>query len=259
MVAKVIIRIDDIGDKYDFYELKDWFISNYPKIPVVFYVVYSHYRYRWGKKAWVQIKDVILENKWEIGGHTRNHHHLPKLSDEKLKHELVNNIDDITNELKSVGLDYKITSFAYPFGEFDDRVKKIIKQNGIIYGLTYPANNNYETQIIIPEDKLYEINVSCNGSGTVLDWNKRFKEVFDNEGSYILCLHTSHWNRGRNRKNLKRLLRSKSIKELYHSLSRFFKYLFKKSTRQMWKTLSEHIDFILKHSEVQFITFKDLI
>ena len=259
MAAKVIIRIDDIGDKYDFYELRDWFNSKYPKIPVSFYVVYSHYQYRWGKKAWLQIKDTLLKNKWEIGGHTRNHHHLPKLSDEKLKDEVVNNIKDIQSELNSVGLDYKITSFAYPYGEFDDRVKKIMKQSGIIYGLTYTTEENYKTQIWIPEEDLFETNVSCNVTGTLKDWNQRFKDVFDKKGIYILCLHTSHWNKCRNRKNLKRLFKSRSIKELYVSLSRFFKYIFKKSTHQIWKILSEHIDFILGHSDVQFITFKDLI
>ena len=156
-------------------------------------------------------------------------------------------------------MDYKITSFAYPYGEFDDRVKKIMKKNGILHGLTYSADINYETQIHIPENNLYEINISCNATGTLLDWNKRFNEVYNNGGVYILCLHTSHWNRGRNGKNLKRIYKSKSIKELYHSISRFFKYFFKKSTRQIWNMLSEHADFILEHSNVQFITFKDLI
>ena len=59
MTFNVIIRIDDIGDKYDFYDLRDWFISNYPRIPVCFYMMYSHYKYRWDKKVWNEIEEIL--------------------------------------------------------------------------------------------------------------------------------------------------------------------------------------------------------
>ncbi|MFX1277446.1 MAG: polysaccharide deacetylase family protein [Promethearchaeota archaeon] len=259
MVVKIIIRIDDIGNKYDFYELREWFISNYPEIPVAFYVMYSHYQYGWGKDAWDCIKDTIIEYNWEIGGHSRNHHHLPNLSQEKLEIEIEKNLEDIENKLSSVGLNYKITSFAYPYGAFDDRVKEILKKCGIIYGLTYISENNYKSQINFPKDNVYEIGISCNASGNVDDWNGKFKHVYENGDFYILCLHTSHWKKAQNRKNLKRIFKSKSKKELYFSLKRFKKYLFKKSSKQMWSMLAQHIEYIMNFSDVRFITFKDLL
>ncbi|MFX1393591.1 MAG: polysaccharide deacetylase family protein [Promethearchaeota archaeon] len=259
MAVKIIIRIDDIGDKYDFYELRDWFISNYPKIPVAFYVVYSHYKYRWGIDVWKSIKDTLITYKWEIGGHSRNHHHLPSLSNEKLKVEIGKNLEDLENELSFVGLDYKITSFAYPYGEFDERVKDILDKNRIIHGLTYISGNNYESQINFPKNNLYEIGISCNATANGDDWNRRFKNVYQNGDVYILCLHTSHWTKAQNRNNLKRIFKSKSKKELYFSLKRFKKYLFKKSLKQMWSMLAQHIEYIMKFSDVEFITFKDLI
>lgn len=259
MAVKIVIRIDDIGDKYDFFELRDWFISNYPKIPIAFYVMYSQYRYRWGKDAWNSIKDTIIEYKWEIGGHSRNHHHLPSLTNEKLKIEIEKNLEDIKKELISVGLDYNITSFAYPYGEFDDRIKEILNKNGIIHGLSYISEENYESQINFPKNNLYEIGISCNGSGSVDDWNKKFINAYKNGDFYILCLHASHWTKAQNRKNIKRIFKSKTKKELYDSFKRFKKYLFKKSSKQMWSMLAQHIDYIIKFSDVQFITFKDLL
>ncbi len=259
MSIKVIIRVDDICDRYDFYDLKNWFILNFPQIPVSFYIINSQYNYRWGKKVWNAIKNTIINYNWEIGGHTRNHYHLPDLPQEKLFDEIVENLRDIENRLKNAGLDYKITSFAYPFGEFDERVKKILKENGIIHGLTYEPGEDYLTQLIFPIDNLYEIGISCNASNSADDWNLKFKEVFERGDIYILCLHTSHWIRGRNRENLKRIFKSRSIKELYLYIRRFIIFLFKKSSLEMWDNLKQHLEFILKHSDIQFITFKDLI
>jgi len=259
MAIKIIIRVDDICDRYDFYDLENWFISNYPQIPISFYLMNTQYSYMWKNKDWIAIKDIILKYNWEIGGHSRNHYHLPNLSLEKLKDEIVNNIQDIENGLKSVGFNYKITSFAYPYGEFDERVKEILRENNIIHGLTYESTNNYNPQLFFPKDNLYEINISCNASNSVESWNTRFKEVYEKGGLYILCLHTSHWVRGRNRKNFKRILESKTIKELYLYGKRFIQYFFKKSSLEMWDNLKEHIEFILNHSNIQFITFKDLL
>jgi len=259
MVLNIIIRVDDICDQYDFYNLKNWFISNYPQIPISFYITDSQYSYKWRKEVWNIIKDIIINYKWEVGGHTRNHYHLPDLSNDKIKDEIVDNIRDIHKGLKFVGIDYKITSFAYPYGEFDDRVKKILKENGIIHGLTYDSNEIYKSLLTIPGENLYEIGISCNALNSIDDWNSRFKEVYENGNTYILCLHTSHWIKGRNRENFKRIFKSKSIRELFMSVRRFTQYLFKKSSTVMWEYLKKHLEFILNCSNIQFITFKDLI
>jgi peptidoglycan/xylan/chitin deacetylase (PgdA/CDA1 family) len=259
MAINIIIRVDDVCDKYDFDDLKNWFISNYPQIPVSFYITDSQYPYKWRKKAWDIIKTTIIDYKWEIGGHTRNHYHLPDLPKEKLKDEILNNIQDIEKGLKSVGLDYKVSSFAYPYGEFDERAKKILKKNGVIHGLTYNSNKNYKSLLTIPKDNLYEIGISCNTLNSIDDWNSRFQEVYENGDTYILCLHTSHWIKGRNRENFKRIFKSRSLKELYISIRRFIQYIFRKSSLEMWEYLKQHLKFILNHKNIHFITFKDLI
>lgn len=259
MVTNIIIRIDDICDGFDFTDMRNWFISNYPQIPISFYITDSQYPYKWRTKNWNNIKDTIKDYNWEVGGHTRNHYHLPDLSEDKLESEIVNNIQDIQKGLKSVGLDYKITSFAYPFGEFDESVKVVLKKTEIIHGLTYNSNENYESLITIPKENLYEIGISCNTLKSIDDWNSRFEYVYKNGDTYILCLHTSHWIRGRNRENFKRVIKSRSIKELYFSMRRFFQYFFKKSSLKMWDLLNQHIKFIIQHPNIRFITFKDLL
>ena len=259
MTIKIIIRVDDICDQYDFYDLRDWFTEKFPKIPVSFYAMDTQYPYRWRKKAWNQIKNTIINLNWEIGGHTRNHYHLPDLSQTTLLNEILGNIKDIEKGLNSVGLEYKIKSFAYPYGEFDERVKNTLKEHGILYGLTYDSNENYKTQIAFPKDNLYEIGVSCNATNSLNDWNLRFKDVYENGDLYILCLHTSHWIRGRNRENLKRIFKARSYKELYWAIKRFCMFLFKKNSLEMWDKIKQHLEFILTHQDIQFITYKDLL
>lgn len=258
-LIKVIIRIDDICDRFDFYNLRDWFLSNFPQIPVAFYVMATQYSYTWRGNIWNKIKEIIVNNKWEIGGHSRNHPFLSQISNARQKSEILNNIQDIETNLNFVGLNYKITSFAYPYGDFDENIKRILKENNIPHGLTYVSDKNYKSQIKFPKDNLHEIGISCNASNSIKDWNERFKLVYEKGDSYILCLHTSHWIRGRNRKNIIRILKSRSIKELYFAIRRFLFYLFKKSSLYMWDTLRAHLEYILTHSNIQFITFKDLL
>lgn len=259
MTINIIIRVDDISDRFDFYDLKKWFIANFPQIPVCFYVQYSHYKYKWDKKVWNEIKKMIKNYNWEIGGHSRTHPHLPMLTNSQLKQEIENNIRDVEKNLKLVGLNYKITSFAYPYGEFDERVKKILCENGIIHGLTYIIVENYDSQLFFPKDNLYEIGIGCNATGTIEDWKLKFDNIYKNGDSYILCLHTSLWTKKQNGRNLKRIFRSKSIKELYFSLKRFFKFIFKKGSKEMWNLLGQHLEYINNFSNIHFITLKDLL
>ena len=259
MNVNIIVRIDDISDGLDFSELKEWILSNFPEVPISFYVSATQYNYRWRKKDWQSIKEVIEHYNWEIGGHTRSHYHLPKLTEEKIRNEIALNLKDIQDNLNLVGFKYKITSFAYPYGEFDERVKKILKQNGIVHGLTYINEEEYKSQLLFPYDNLYEIDISCNAKNSLDDWNKRFQNVYENGDVYILCLHTSHWKKARNRSNLMRIIYSKSIKELYNAIKRFCKNFFKKSSMEKWELLRQHLNFIKNYSNVQFATFKDLI
>ena len=57
---------------------------------------------------------------WEIGSHTRTHPHLTKLSDLQVDAEL----RDSKKFLEKI-LSAKVASFAYPFGDYDARIKAI--------------------------------------------------------------------------------------------------------------------------------------
>jgi len=158
-----------------------------------------------------------------------------------------------------VGLKYKVTSFAYPYGDFDENVIQYLRKYDIIHGLTYSDSQNHISQIKIPENNLYEINISCNAKGTVKNWNNRFIQVYNKSGVYILCLHTPHWSRGDFKKTFLNILKSKSLRTSYRLLRYNFKFFKEGNQLYMWNILKAHIDFILKHQDVKFITFKDLI
>ena len=258
-MINVIIRIDDIFDKFDFEDLRKWFIKKFPQIPICFYISYTHLTYLWDIKIWKKIKKVILQYSWEIGGHSRSHCRLLLLSKEDLKKDIVNNLNDIEKGLRLVGLKYKVTSFSYPFGEFNEEIKKILKMNGIYYGLTFPKEKiNYKIQLRIPKNNLYEIGISSGQDGSVKDWNNRFEQVYRNGDTYILCIHPSQWARGNHIKNLLRILKSTSIKCFHISLKRFISQIRKNNREYMWYELEAHLNYIMKHPDVTFKTFKQL-
>lgn len=57
----------------------------------------------------------------EIGAHTVTHAHLPRLTDAELRAELV----DAKAKLEDI-LGHPVTSFAYPYGEWDARVRDAV-------------------------------------------------------------------------------------------------------------------------------------
>lgn len=71
-----------------------------------------------------ELKELLAAG-MEIGCHTRAHSHLTALGDARLREEVV----DSRKELQDL-LDDPITSFAYPFGDHDDRVVEAVRQAG---------------------------------------------------------------------------------------------------------------------------------
>ena len=72
-------------------------------------------------------KDIQeIAKDFEIGGHTVNHlHNLKEVDDIKLRHEIQDNkiwLEEIIGR--------KITSFCYPRGRYDERIKKAVKDSG---------------------------------------------------------------------------------------------------------------------------------
>ena len=66
--------------------------------------------------SWEQVRRLI-EAGWEIGSHTVNHPHLPRLDDDELARELTESRRRLEAEL---GVPCK--SLAYPYGQYDERV-----------------------------------------------------------------------------------------------------------------------------------------
>lgn len=61
----------------------------------------------------------------EIGSHTLTHPHLRALAHAELSHEVL----ESRVELETF-LGHRVTSFAYPFGEHDDRVVEVVRASG---------------------------------------------------------------------------------------------------------------------------------
>ena len=65
------------------------------------------------------IQEMVSKG-WEIGSHTRSHPQLTDMKDQEIRNELAlskNDLEAITNR--------KITSFAYPFGDLNNKVAKL--------------------------------------------------------------------------------------------------------------------------------------
>jgi hypothetical protein len=67
----------------------------------------------------------------EIGSHTVNHVDVRRLSDVALMEELVE-----SRRMLSEMIDGPVNGFAYPFGRFDDRAEKLVRQAGYGYACT---------------------------------------------------------------------------------------------------------------------------
>ena len=74
-----------------------------------------------------------LYDKQEIASHSLTHPHLTMMSDEDIKREVVEDINNLENIFHR-----KIKSFSIPFSDFDERVINIIKDNSDIKVIILP-------------------------------------------------------------------------------------------------------------------------
>lgn len=245
--ATVVIRIDDV-DQLNFFEISDWFVSNHPEVPVCCFLWKTDNR--WNRNGWKKVKEMIKKYNWEIGGHTRSHPFLTLLTTDEIEREVKKNIEDIEMGLKSVGLEYKVKSFAYPYGDFNGRVKQVLKSLNVPLGLTYPDAFPYKS--LLNEIDPLEVGITSIGKLPLPVLNNRFVEVYKNDGIYCLCLHTNLW-----RYSLTKKFKyfKKSRKSLIDFLRIFYR-LFKSENR--WKVLDRHLSYIKKINNIKFLTFRDL-
>jgi len=76
----------------------------------------------------------------EFGSHACNHVHLPQLSSENLKNELINSKLILEKLLK-----LEIYSVAYPYGSYDKNVLELASEAGYKFGVTTKKGDNTQT------------------------------------------------------------------------------------------------------------------
>jgi peptidoglycan/xylan/chitin deacetylase (PgdA/CDA1 family) len=81
--------------------------------------------------TWAELR-AHAERGVVIGSHGVSHAHLPQLSDGEVRRELDESKEQIEDELGRA-----CTEFAYPYGEHDERVRRLVREAGYerAYGL----------------------------------------------------------------------------------------------------------------------------
>tara|TARA_B100001093_G_scaffold403116_1_gene391042 strand:+ start:4881 stop:5861 length:981 start_codon:yes stop_codon:yes gene_type:complete len=121
---KILLTIDD--GFLSFYE-NAWPILKEKKIPFILFVSTREVG-AFNYMSWNQIKEISKENFVEIGNHSHTHEYLADENNEIIKKDIEKSI---TIFKKKLGKNSKF--FSYPFGEYSNDFKKIIKDFGFKY------------------------------------------------------------------------------------------------------------------------------
>jgi peptidoglycan/xylan/chitin deacetylase (PgdA/CDA1 family) len=98
---------------------------------------------------WDELRE-LSERGVEIGSHTVDHAHLPRLGDDELERELQDSRAHIEDEL---GL--RCRYLAYPFGEHDARVRRAAEQAGYDAAFAVDASRQDPDRWAVPRVDLY--------------------------------------------------------------------------------------------------------
>ena len=121
---KVLLTIDD--GFLSFYE-NAWPILKSKRIPFILFVSTREvgaYNYM----TWDQIREISKEDFVEIGNHSHTHEYLADETNEIIKKDIQKSISIFKNNLKKNSM-----FFSYPFGEYSNDFKNIIKEFGFKY------------------------------------------------------------------------------------------------------------------------------
>lgn len=77
-----------------------------------------------------QQRQQIFRAGWEIGAHTMTHKDLTKISEQEAMKEISEAKKELSNEFKT-----EIITFAYPYGSYNETIKKIVEKSGYIFGI----------------------------------------------------------------------------------------------------------------------------
>ncbi len=115
----------------------------------------------------------------EFGAHSRTHAHLSKLSAAELSAEVVGSKDDL-----SALLGHPVVSFAYPYGDYNDAVRNLVRDEfdlafSVKEGLNYLSGDPYllKRAYIGPTDLMIDFAASVRRGGIrrIRDWRSKLK------------------------------------------------------------------------------------
>ena len=121
---KILLTIDD--GFLSFYD-EAWPILKSEKIPFIIFVNTESVGSR-GYMSWDQLKEISKYDFVHIGNHSHTHEYLADMSDEEIRKDL-----QIAKELFKKNLSNNTEFCAYPFGEYRESYKKIVKNMGFNY------------------------------------------------------------------------------------------------------------------------------
>lgn len=104
-----------------------------------------------GKREYLSMKEIdkMKANKISFGAHTKMHPHLSRISHEQVKDELIGSyqvLETIT--------DRQDIPFCYPYGDYNEYVKNMVKETGfscafsVKPGINYPGQDIFEIKRI---------------------------------------------------------------------------------------------------------------
>ena len=122
---KVLLTIDD---GFSSFYRNAWPILKKEKIPFIIFINTESVGSS-GYMSWKELKEISKFDFVHIGNHSHSHGYLVDKSDEEIKKDL-----EISMKLLEKNLNNKTKFFAYPFGEYKNSYKKIVKNLGFVYG-----------------------------------------------------------------------------------------------------------------------------
>ena len=138
---KILLTIDDGFSS--FYE-NAWPILKQKEIPFIIFINTETVGSR-GYMSWSEIKEISKFNFVHVGNHSHSHGYLVDKSDDEIEKDIKTSMKIFKKELNN-----QTKFFAYPFGEYKESYKEIVKKLGFKYafgqhsGVIDRTKNMYE-------------------------------------------------------------------------------------------------------------------
>lgn len=100
-----------------------------------------------GRMTSAMLRELRASGLVEIGAHTMTHEHLTDLSDLEAREQILNSKFALERTIQA-----PVTSFAYPFGETNERITQIVRRSGFITAVAADDRygKNYRNRLLLP-------------------------------------------------------------------------------------------------------------